>query len=185
MGVNAWVVFLHNDRLGFEQPECATQNVFGDRYLTDLCPANPDVRAFAGALASDVAGYGVSNIFAESLNFHGLGHGYHHERYFEDLGEIGTFLLGLCFCEHCLEAAGNAGVDAERVKHSVRGELGRRFEQEPDEETGELAREWLEDACGDELLGIPRLAGANGRLARAGGNRGRGHERGVHGPLRC
>ena len=153
MGVNAWIVFLHNDRLGFEQPECATKNAFGDRYLTDLCPANPDVRAFAGALAADIARYGISNIFAESLHFHGFGHGYHHERYFEDLGEIGVFLLGLCFCEHCLEAAGDAGVDAERVHRSVRGELGRRFEQEPDDEAGELAREKLEDACGDGLLG--------------------------------
>jgi hypothetical protein len=153
MGVNAWIVFMHNDRLGFEQPECATQNAFGDRYLTDLCPANPEVRAFAGALAADVAGYGVSNIFAESLHFHGLGHGYHHERYFEDLGAVGTFLLGLCFCEHCLDAARDAGVDAHMVRHSVRGELERRFEQEPDGETGELAREQLERVGGTELLG--------------------------------
>lgn len=153
MVVNAWIVFLHNDRLGFEQPECATQNAFGDRYLTDLCPANPEVRAFAGALAADVAGYRVSNIFAESLHFHGLGHGYHHERYFEDLGAVGTFLLGLCFCEHCLDAARDAGVDADMVRHSVRGELERRFEQEPDGETGELAREQLERVGGTELLG--------------------------------
>lgn len=153
MGVNAWIVFLHNDRLGFEQPECTTQNAFGDRYLTDLCPANPDVRAFAGALASDVAGYGVSNIFAESLHFHGLGHGYHHERYFEDLGVIGTFLLGLCFCEHCLEVARDLGVDADMVQHFVRSELERRFEEEMDGETGELTRERLEHVGGNELLG--------------------------------
>jgi hypothetical protein len=153
MDVNVWVVFLHNDRLGFEQPECTTQNAFGDRYLTDLCPANPDVRAFAGALVSDVAGHGVSNIFAESLHFHGLGHGYHHERYFEDLGAVGTFLLGLCFCEHCLEAARDAGVDADMVHHSVRGELERRFEEETEGETGELAQEQLEHVGGTELLG--------------------------------
>src|SRR5215203_5167447 len=28
MHANAWVVFLHNDRLGFVHPECATQNAF-------------------------------------------------------------------------------------------------------------------------------------------------------------
>jgi hypothetical protein len=150
--VNAWIVFLHNDRLGFEQPECATRNAFGDRYLTDLCPANPDVRAFAVALASDVARYGVSNIFAESLHFHGLGHGYHHERYFEDLGAVGTFLLGLCFCEHCLRTAGDAGIDADMVHHSVREELERRFEQEADGETGEVTREQLEEVGGAGLL---------------------------------
>ena len=31
MDVNAWVVFLHSDRLGFTHPQCATQNAFGDR----------------------------------------------------------------------------------------------------------------------------------------------------------
>src|SRR5919107_2499917 len=127
MRANAWAVFLHNDRLGFVHPECATQNAFGDPYLTDLCPSNPEVRAYACALASDVANYGVSTIFAESLHFHGLAHGYHHERYFEDLGTIGAYLLGLCFCAHCLEAARRGGVDAEMVHRSVRDELERRL----------------------------------------------------------
>jgi len=153
MAVNAWAVFLHNDRLGFEHPECATQNAFGDRYLTDLCPANPDVRAFARALASDIARYGVSNLFAESLHFHGLGHGYHHERYFEDLGAVGTFLLGLCFCEHCMETARAAGVDAELVHRSARDELERRFEHETEPEPGELTRERLGPFGGEGLLG--------------------------------
>lgn len=57
MSVNAWAVFLHNDRLGFSHPECATQNAFGDRYLTDLCPSNPEVRTYARALVSDIARY--------------------------------------------------------------------------------------------------------------------------------
>jgi len=152
MSVNAWAVFLHNDRLGFEHPGCATQNAFGDRYLTDLCPANPDVRDFVRALASDIAGYGVSNIFAESLHFHGLGHGYHHERYFEDIGAVGTFLLGLCFCEHCLGAARAAGIDAELMHRIVRDELERRFEHET-EEPEELTRERLEHFGGETLLG--------------------------------
>src|ERR671933_238846 len=127
MDVNAWVVFLHNDRLGFAHPECSTQNAFGDRYLTDLCPSNPEVRAYARALASDVARYRVSTIFAESLHFHGLTHGYHHERYFEELGPIGIYLLGVCFCTHCLAAARRAEVDVETVHRSVRDELERRL----------------------------------------------------------
>src|SRR5215203_219064 len=127
MRVNAWAVFLHNDRLGFAHPECATQNVFGDRYLTDLCPSNPYVRTYACALTSDIARYEVTSILSESLHFQGLGHGYHHERYFEDLGTVGTYLLGLCFCIHCLRAASQAGVDAELVHRSVSDELGRWF----------------------------------------------------------
>jgi hypothetical protein len=151
---NAWAVFLHNDRLGFLHPECATQNAFGDRYLTDLCTSNPDVRAYACALASDIARYEISTILAESLHFHGLGHGYHHERYFEELGTVGIYLLGLCFCSHCLEAANHAGVDAQSVHRTVRDELQRRFSAETGEDRlGELTRDALEPFGGEQLLG--------------------------------
>src|SRR5918997_2073797 len=154
MRVNAWAVFLHNDRLGFAHPECATQNAFGDRYLTDLCPSNPDVRAYACALASDIARYDVSTILSESLHFHGLAHGYHHERYFEELGAVGVYLLGLCFCEHCLAAARRTGVDAEMVHRSVRDELGRRFADDGSSEgSEELTRDRLAAFGGEQLLG--------------------------------
>ena len=153
MRVNAWAVFLHNDRLGFSHPECATQNAFGDRYLTDLCPANPDVRMYARTLASDIARYDVSTILSESLHFHGLGHGYHHERYFEELGAVGAYLLGLCFCEHCLQATRQSGVDAEMVHRSVRDELERRFAGGGNENPDALTREDLEPFGGEETLG--------------------------------
>src|ERR671913_1122385 len=151
--VNAWAVFLHNDRLAFLDPECATQNAFGDRYLTDLCPSNPEVRAYACALASDIGRYEVSTIFAESLHFHGLRHGYHHERYFEEFGAVGLYLLGLCFCEHCLEAARRRGVDAGMVHRLVRDELERRFSGGSSEDPEELRREDLEPFGGEEMLG--------------------------------
>jgi hypothetical protein len=153
MLVNVWAVFLHNDRLGFVDSACATQNAFGDRYLTDLCPSNPDVRAYACALASDIGRYEVSTIFAESLHFHGLRHGYHHERYFEELGTIGIYLLGVCFCTHCLEAARRTGVDAEMVQRSVRDELERRLaDGESSGGPEELTRDGLAAIGGEELL---------------------------------
>ena len=86
LSVHAWTVFLHNGALAAEHPDCAPENAFGDRYVTDLCPAHPDVRAFAVALAGDVARLGVASISAESLHFHALEHGYAHERYFVPLG---------------------------------------------------------------------------------------------------
>jgi hypothetical protein len=153
MRVNAWAVFLHNDRLGFLDSACATQNAFGDRYLTDLCPSNPEVRAYACALASDIGRYEVSTIFAESLHFHGLTHGYHHERYFEELGTTGIYLLGVCFCTHCLTAARRTGVDAETVHRSVRVELERRLaDGESSEGSEELTRDGLAAIGGEQLL---------------------------------
>lgn len=113
MRVRAWTVFLHNYALGEAYPDCACRNAFGDPHLTDLCPANPDARAYVRALSGDIAAHGVAAVVAESLHYHGLEHGFHHERYFIDLGPLGRYLLGLCFCEHCMAAARGSGVDTE------------------------------------------------------------------------
>jgi hypothetical protein len=126
--VRAWTVFLHNGALAAAHPDCAPENAFGDRYVTDLCPAHPDVRAYARALAADVARLGVATICAESLHYHGLEHGYAHERYFVPLSPRVRYLLGLCFCEYCLAAARVRGVDGEAVRRAARDEIERAFD---------------------------------------------------------
>jgi hypothetical protein len=144
LSVRAWTVFLHNGALAAAHPDCAPENAFGDRYVTDLCPANPDVRAYARALAADVARLGVTTICSESLHYHALEHGYAHERYFVPLGPRTRHLLGLCFCEHCLAAA----PDGEAVRELAREEIERVFAGEDEPDAGELER--------DELLGYTR-----------------------------
>jgi hypothetical protein len=128
--LHAWTVFLHNDRLGFDHPDCAPANAFGDRHLTELCPANPEVRAYVRTLVGEHARYGVDAIRAESLHFHGLRHGFHHERYFEELGPVAEALLGLCFCEHCRAHATGLGIPADEVRDAVRAEVRRRLGDE-------------------------------------------------------
>lgn len=123
LAVRAWTVFLHNTTLGARHPDCALQNAFGDPYLTNLCPANPDVRAYARALAADLASRGVEAILAESLGYGGFDHGYHHERTFIALSPVARLLLGLCFCAHCTRAIGAQGVAVGRVQAFVREEL--------------------------------------------------------------
>ncbi|TML90830.1 MAG: hypothetical protein E6G08_01430 [Actinobacteria bacterium] len=142
LAVRAWTVFLHNGALASAHPDCAPENAFGDRYVTDLCPAHPDVRAYARALAADVARLGVKTICSESLHYSALEHGYAHERYFVPLGPRTRYLLGLCFCEHCLAAA----PDGEAVRELAGAEIQRVFDGEPDEP--ELER--------DELIGYTR-----------------------------
>lgn len=152
LGVNAWTVFLHADRPD-EYPDCAPRNAFGDLYPADLCPANPDVRAYVRALVADISRYEVSTILAESLHYHGLEHGYHHERYFIELGPRARYLLGLCFCEHCLAAARRLGVGGEAVQESVREELERVLASEaPDAGATEVGRDELGAVAGGELL---------------------------------
>ena len=147
----AWTVFLHNYSLGAAHPECACRNAFGDAHLTDLCPANPDVRAYVTALSADIAAKGVATVVAESLHFHGLEHGFHHERYFIELGAFGRYLLGLCFCDHCLEAARSRGVQAEKLRVEARREIERRFAAQPEPEAPELVREAVGTFAGGEL----------------------------------
>jgi hypothetical protein len=147
----AWTVYLHNYTLGEDHPDCACRNAFGDLHLTDLCPSNPDVRAYVKALTADIASKGVATVVAESLHFHGLEHGFHHERYFIDIGALGRYLLGLCFCEHCMAAARDRGVNVDELRTESRRELERRFQSQPRAETPELVRETVGAFAGGEL----------------------------------
>jgi hypothetical protein len=119
--LNAWSVFLHNGVLARAHPDCAPENVFGDRSQTELCPASPDARAFAVALSAGLAHAGFGTICAESLHHHGFLHGSGHERSFVRLGSRARFLLGLCFCDHCRAAAGD--VDTDALRAALRAEL--------------------------------------------------------------
>ncbi len=150
--VHAWTVFLHADRPD-EYPDCSPRNAFDDPYPGDLCPANPDVRAYVRALVSDVARYEVATVLAESLHYHGLEHGHHHERYFIDMDERTRFLLGLCFCEHCLAVARRLGIDGGAVRAAVREELERVFAGEGfAHHEGEFTRDELVALAGGELV---------------------------------
>lgn len=123
MPVNAWTIFLHNSRLGRENPDCTTRNVYGDTNVTDLCPANPRVQDYARELCDDIARYPVASILAESLHYRPFEHGLHHERYLIDIPLTMRGYLSLCFCEHCTTAASTAGVDVEAIRNGLRTQL--------------------------------------------------------------
>jgi len=124
IAVNAWMVLLHNSRLGAAYPDATVENAFGDRYVYSLCPSNPDARFFAVALCRDITErYAVTGVSVETPGFLPYGHGYHHEfalmrqnRWFDNL-------LGLCFCPHCLKGATAAGIDAERLRARVKADV--------------------------------------------------------------
>jgi hypothetical protein len=173
--LHAWTVFLHNDTLGARDPGCAPRNAFGDPYITDLCPANPDVRAYARALAGDVAALGVDTVFAESLHYHPLEHGYAHERYFIELGPLVRYLLGLCFCEHCLEAARRLDVDADAACRFAREEIERVFAGGAQEPAEDVDREELERPLGGYLEARnATVASLVDEVARAAADEGAG-----------
>lgn len=131
MAVRGWTNNTHSTVHASRHPDCAVRNAFGDAYITTLCPANPEVRAYFRALNGDLARYGLEGLLAESVCFMPFDHGYHHERSMVPLTPAVKFVLGLCFCPHCRQAGRTAGVDADALAGFVRREVDHALNGEP------------------------------------------------------
>jgi hypothetical protein len=123
LAVRAWAIMLHNFALGERYPDATAENAFGDRLLTDLCPANPDVRVYAATATAELSRTGVEAIVAESICFMPFDHGFHHERTPYPLSEMTRFCLSLCFCAHCLERGRRTGVATGSLRAWMQREL--------------------------------------------------------------
>jgi len=129
--LNAWMVFLHDSHAPWLDDELAQRNAFGDAMLTDLCPANPDVIDYCVAVARDTARQGPRRILAESLHYHPLQHGFHHERYLVPLGSLAEFALSLCFCTWCTRRATESGVAVDVIRAWARAVCESAFRGNP------------------------------------------------------
>ena len=124
VAVNAWLVLLHNSRLGAQHPEATVQNAFGDRYIYSLCPSAPEAREYAVALCRDVTdNYPVAGISLETPGFLPYPHGYHHEFALVKQNKWLDACLGLCFCEHCIRRAETAGIEVDGIRSRVRADV--------------------------------------------------------------
>jgi hypothetical protein len=121
MAVSCWTVCLHNTRLGMRYPHTVTRNAFGDPNYYNLCPSQPDARAYVRALVADVThSYAPDSIELESPCFMGFAHEFHHEKDGVGLTAEDDFLLSLCFCDACLSRARNAGINGGHARETVR-----------------------------------------------------------------
>jgi hypothetical protein len=126
--VISWTVCLHNTYLGRTHPDCAVHNAYADVLTSDLCPANPDVRAYVTTLARDLSSnYPLAALELEAIGYSGWAHFHGHEKIGFDLGPAGRFLLELCFCPHCRERGQAHGVDVARLQQDVRAMLDDAF----------------------------------------------------------
>ncbi|HID06148.1 MAG TPA: hypothetical protein EYP10_03270 [Armatimonadetes bacterium] len=129
MDVVAWTVCCHNSRLAAQNLNCAIVNCFGDYYITNLCPANEQVRAYVLAMIGDLlTNYPLHAIELESVEYMPFQHSYHHEKIEIELPPLIEFLLGLCFCRACEERARARGIDVVAVRSIVRNEVQRFFD---------------------------------------------------------
>ncbi|GAA1264171.1 hypothetical protein GCM10009677_14950 [Sphaerisporangium rubeum] len=156
MAMHGWAVFLHNLTLGLADPEVTMQDCFGGRgFPASLCPAHPDVRLYAVALARSVARLGVDSVVAESLHFGAFEQGHGHERSFVPLGPMDEFLFGLCFCAWCMRRAADLGVKAEVAREECARIVGGVLDGDPPAQ-GEVTRAALTAYAGPDVVAYAR-----------------------------
>ncbi len=129
--VSCWTVCLHNTRLGMAHPEHVMRTAHGDPHHYALCPSSPAARAYVTGLVAEVSQrYRPDRIELESPDFMGFAHGFHHEK--DGLGLLPEeeFLLGVCFCDHCMARARAAGAPADAARDAVRALLDAAFARE-------------------------------------------------------
>jgi hypothetical protein len=130
-GVSCWTVCLHNTRLGMLHPAHVMRTAHGDPHYYGLCPSSPAARAYVVGMVAEIAAvYAPDRIELESPDFMGFSHGFHHEK--DGLGLLAEddFLLGICFCHHCLARATQAGIPADEARQIVVNLLDNAFARE-------------------------------------------------------
>ncbi len=129
--VSCWTVCLHNTRLGMAHPGHVMRTAHGDPQFYALCPSSPAARAYVTGIVAEMSErYRPDRIELESPDFMGFDHGFHHEK--DGLGLLpeDRFLLGLCFCRHCMARADAAGVPIAAARDTVRHLLDDAFARE-------------------------------------------------------
>lgn len=146
-----WTLGLHNSWLASSYPDCAIENVYGDKIITDLCPNNPDVQEYICAVISDISeNLPVEKILIESLEFMPFAHGFHHEVFGVPMTAAASFFMSMCFCPHCIRKTEQANLDANEIKGFVKKSLNDHY-QNPFESSLELGWTQLRDALDGEF----------------------------------
>jgi hypothetical protein len=122
LDVEAWVVLTHHDQLGREHPDLAVRNAFGDLYSYALCPKAPDVRDYCVTLVEEIVrSSSCPGIVLEACGPMGLDHASLHDKSeFARWTTTQQQLLSICFCDACLRALADRGIDGNRLGQLVR-----------------------------------------------------------------
>ena len=116
---SAWAVYFYNHHLPQTFPDIARLDCFGQPCLAQLCPAAPAARAYALALTRDMLRHGPAAVQLESLGYLPSRYGFRNPKVLVDIAPWHEFLLGLCFCPHCVDRANQAGVPGDELRAAV------------------------------------------------------------------
>jgi hypothetical protein len=133
MDARAWVVCMHNSRLGAENPAFRTEDAFGTPHGHAFCPSHPEVQRYFADVAAAVAERGLDEVQLESPGFPTVFHGHDavfgHDKRHVLPGETETRLFSQCFCEACTAGARDHGVDVAAARATVRELVETSFER--------------------------------------------------------
>lgn len=125
LGLRVRASCLRNRALAEKHPMAACVDAFGDSSRHRLCPANPDVRVYVVAMATDLAeSYPTRCVELADVTFDSSRYARERTLGF-DLGGIARSLQDWCFCPSCRQRAGDHGCDAEAAQSTVRGWIDR------------------------------------------------------------
>jgi hypothetical protein len=143
----AWTVYFYNHYLARTFPQAAKRDALGNVYPAQLCPANPDVRRYALALTDDIATHLKPDAFyLESLSYLPYNYGFLNPKVLTPITPRAEFLLSLCFCDHCVQAAAK-GLDAARLRKDVATWLATELPRMPTEaDKVPVNGDWLDTA---------------------------------------
>jgi hypothetical protein len=140
LGVYAWVVLTHNQRLGTLHPELAVVNAFGDHYPWALCAANRLVREYCATLAAEIAALPETDgVELESCGWYGFDHLHAHDKTGGSaLSAQARALLSVCFCDACEIEYADAAIAPLRLREQIHAALEPVFAgaAKPDEAAG-------------------------------------------------
>jgi hypothetical protein len=129
----SWLVFNYNHHLPQRYPDAAKQDAFGHTNLAQLCPASPLTRDYALALCREIARqFEPDEFHLESLAYLHFNYGFRNPKIAVKITPLCEMLMGLCYCRHCLDRAGEAGIeDAERFRAEIAEFLADELAREP------------------------------------------------------
>lgn len=116
----AWMVYAYNHHLARAYPDCAKQDALGNLSRAQLCVGNPETRAYFRTLTQEVLErFRPDSMFLESLSYLPFSYGFMNPKVFMEITPRDQYLLGLCFCQHCVMAASRSGMDSLQFREAV------------------------------------------------------------------